>query len=101
MFVDLCLCKHDGCDGKFLFYAPAFNNLKGKEVIVETKNGLAKAIVEDSLTIDTENEGYRYILNLAGATKPLRKVVSVIRYSEFDYDEETEVAVNGIDNGNE
>ena len=98
MYIDLVLCKHEGNSDYYLFYAPSFSNLVGLEVIVETKHGEAKAVVEDSLTIDPTDEKFKFILKLAGATKPLRKVVSKVKYYGFVYDDETEEYLNGIDN---
>ena len=98
MYVDLVLCKHDGDPKPYLFYAPAFEHLKDKEVIVETKHGLAKAVVIDSISIDPTTDNFNFVLKLAGATKPLRKVVSIIRYHELNYNEEMEGVINGLDN---
>ena len=100
MFIDLLFCNR--CDGKSLAYAPAFNNLIGREVIVKTKNGAEqKAIVEDSITIDPTSEEFKFILKVSRETKPLCKVISLIKYNDFLYDEETEDLINGTDNDNE
>lgn len=91
MFVDFVLCKHvDSLDGHiYLFYAPAFSGLKkGDRVIVDTKHGEQSAEVKGIETVDTKLPVYDFILTAAGATKPLRKVISLVINKEMEYDED-------------
>lgn len=94
-YVDLVLCKHPNNDGLFLFYAPAWSRLKkGGQVIVNTQKGESLAIVQDCVTVDNETNEYKFIVELANAKLPLKKVLSKVVYDKFEYEEEDE---NGID----
>ena len=96
MYIDLVLCRHKDDDRNLLFQAPKFSYLKpNDEVIVETKLGNLSAKVVQSITIDVESEVYGFITSMYRVTLPLKKVLAKVRYSEFEYSEETE---NGIDN---
>lgn len=91
-YIELVVCKHPNCDRKFLFYAPAWTGLdKGNEVIVDTKNGEKTAIVMTKADVEKNSEEYRFILELAGATLPLRRVLKVVRYKEIRYEEDDNV----------
>ena len=45
-FVQFVVCQHNGDNKKYLFYAPAFSDIKiGDDVLVDTKFGEKKATV--------------------------------------------------------
>lgn len=76
--------------GRRLFEAPNFANLKkGDKIKVDTRAGIVEATVID-VAVSEVYEGYNYnfIINVCGATKPLKKVVSKITETTFEYPEE-------------
>jgi hypothetical protein len=91
MYMDLVLAQHEGNEKPYLFKAPGFCHLEaGDEIICETKKGKNKAIVKSCITINTnlEEKAYDMILAAAGATEPLKKVLSKVEYKDFTYTED-------------
>jgi len=103
MYIDLVLCKHDGNNNNFLFYAPAWSNLKeGDRVIVNTQYGESDAVVVATNCVEYKDDDYNFIIKATGATKPLRKVLKKVEYRELNYNCENldlvEENENGVDN---
>lgn len=76
--------------GRRLFEAPSFTNLReGDRIRVDTRAGIVEATVI-AVAVSEVHEGYNYnfIINACGATKPLKKVVSKITETTFEYPEE-------------
>ena len=76
--------------GRRLFEAPSFSNLRdGDKIKVDTRAGIVEATVIN-VAVAEVHDGYNYnfIITACGATKPLRKVVSKITETEFEYTEE-------------
>lgn len=91
MYIDLVLAQHESSEKPYLFKAPGFCHLEaGDEIICETKKGKNKAVVKSCITINTnlEEKAYEMILAAAGATEPLKKVLSKVEYKDFTYTEE-------------
>ena len=91
MYIDLVLCKNGKNKQTFLFQAPGFSRLStGDEVICDTVLGKQKMTVVEVMSISnaTEPRAYNMVLKAAGATEPLKKVISKIEYSEFKYEED-------------
>lgn len=85
------VCQHNGDSKKYLFYAPAFSDLKiCDEVLVDTQYGEERATVLAVCTVyedDTDVE--RVLRALAGAEdKPIKRVIGKIRLIKFDYSED-------------
>ena len=88
-YIDLVLCKHSESGKLFLFEAPPFSYLaKGDEVIVETRHGETSATVRMSYTVEAESKAYDFIVEAAGATHPLKRVLKECQYKELIYKEE-------------
>ena len=80
------VCQHDGEIKKYLFYAPAFSDIKkGDEVLVDTQFGEKKATV---LAVCTSSyDGVERTLRvLAGAEdEPIKRVIGKYQFVKFDY----------------
>ena len=76
-YIDLVVCEHDNCQGRFLFSAPAWSHLeKGTRVVVETKKGEQLATVVTSATFankETDSET-AFVLTAMKASWPLKRV---------------------------
>ena len=85
-FVQFVVCKHDCEIKKYLFYAPAFSDIKkGDEVLVDTQFGEKKATVLAVCTSSSDNVE-RALRVLAGAEgKPIKRVIGKYNFSKFDY----------------
>ena len=88
-FVQFVICKHDCEIKKYLFYAPAFSDIKkGDEVLVDTKFGEKKATVLAVCT-SSRDDVERALRVLAGAEgKPIKRVIGKYNFSKFDYSED-------------
>ena len=88
-FVQFVICKHDCEIKKYLFYAPAFSDIKkGDEVLVDTQFGEKKATVLAVCTSSSE-EVERALRVLAGAEgKPIKRVIGKYNFSKYDYSED-------------
>ena len=88
-FVQFVVCQHD-CDiKKYLFYAPAFSDIKkGDEVLVDTQFGEKKATVLAVCT-SSSDDVERALRVLAGAErKTIKRVIGKYNFSKFDYSED-------------
>lgn len=83
------VCQHNGNSKKYLFYAPAFSDIKVfDEVLVDTKFGLQRAIVLAVCT-SSSTEVERALRVLAGAEdKPVKRVIGIYQFNKFDYSED-------------
>ena len=88
-FVQFVICKHDCEIKKYLFYAPAFSDIKkGDEVLVDTQFGEKKATVLAVCT-SSSDDVERALRVLAGAEgKPIKRVIGKYNFSKFDYSED-------------
>ena len=88
-FVQFVICKHDCEIKKYLFYAPAFSDIKkGDEVLVDTQFGEKKATVLAVCT-SSSDDVERALRVLAGAEgKPIKRVIGKYNFSKFDYNED-------------
>ena len=88
-YVQFVVCQHDGEIKKYLFYAPAFSDIKkGDEVLVDTQFGERKATVLAVCTSSSEDVE-RALRVLAGAEgKPIKRVIGKYNFSKFDYSED-------------
>lgn len=88
-FVQFVICQYNGDSKKYLFYAPAFSDIKiCDEVLVETKFGAKRATV---LAVCTAyNDDMEYALRvLAGAEdKPVKRVIGKYQLIKLDYSED-------------
>ena len=88
-FVQFVVCKHDCEIKKYLFYAPAFSDIKkGDEVLVDTQFGEKKATVLEVCT-SYSDDVERALRVLAGAEgKPIKRVIGKYNFSKYDYSED-------------
>ena len=88
-FVQFVVCKHDCEIKKYLFYAPAFSDIKkGDEVLVDTQFGEKKATVL-AVCNSSSDDVERALRVLAGAEgKPIKRVIGKYNFSKFDYSED-------------
>lgn len=90
-YIDLVVCKHEGCDKAFLFIAPAFSYLsEGTRVIVATKYGEKEAIVQASASVRKDSTEFATITAAAGAYEPLQRVLYKVRRDALEYKEDAE-----------
>lgn len=88
---DFVLCKHPNDNRNFLFRAPAYSGLnKGDTVMVDTKYGEQLAKVVSCVTVDTlDQPKIDFIINAMDVEgKEIKRVLSRVLYSRFDYSEE-------------
>ena len=85
--------------GRRLFEAPKFSGLReGDKVKVDTRAGIVEATVLAVSPAEVyDGYNYNFIITACGATKPLRKVVSKITETKFEYSEEVEDEQNDTD----
>ena len=85
-FVQFVVCKHTGDSKKYLFYAPAFSDIKiGDDVLVDTQFGEKKATVLAVCT-SSSDDLERVLRVLAGAEdKPLKRVIGKYQFAKFNY----------------
>lgn len=88
-FVQFVVCQHDGNSKKYLFYAPAFSDIKiGDEVLVDTNLGEKKATVLAGCT-SSSPDVERTLRVLTGAEdKPVKRVIGKYNFSKFEYSED-------------
>ena len=88
-YVQFVVCQHDGEIKKYLFYAPAFSDIKkGDEVLVDTQFGEKKATVLAVCTSSSEDVE-RVLRVLAGVErKTIKRVIGKYKFSKFDYSED-------------
>ena len=88
-YVQFVVCKHDCEIKKYLFYAPAFSDIKkGDEVLVDTQFGEKKATVLAVCT-SSSDDVERALRVLAGAEgKPIKRVIGKYNFSKYDYSED-------------
>ena len=88
-FVQFVVCQHNGDIKKYLFYAPAFSDIKiGDDVMVDTQFGEKKATVLAVCT-SSSDDLERALRVLAGAEgKPIKRVIGKYNFSKFDYSED-------------
>lgn len=88
-YVQFVVCQHIGDSKKYLFYAPAFSDIKiGDEVLVDTRFGAQEATV--LAVCNTSNDDVeRTLCVLAGAEdKPIKRVIGKYNFVKFDYSED-------------
>ena len=85
-FVQFVICKHDCEIKKYLFYAPAFSDIKkGDEVLVDTQFGEKKATVL-ATCISSSDDVERVLRALAGAEdKPVKRVIGKYLFAKINY----------------
>lgn len=88
-FVQFVVCQHNGDNKKYLFYAPAFSDIKiGDVVMVDTQFGEKKATVLAVCT-SSSDDLERVLCVLAGAEdKPLKRVIGKYQFAKFNYCED-------------
>ena len=88
-FVQFVVCKHDCEIKKYLFYAPAFSDIKkGDEILVDTQFGEKKATVL-AVCNSSSDDVERVLRVLAGAEeKTIKRVIGKYNFSKFDYSED-------------
>lgn len=88
-YVQFVVCKQSGNSKKYLFYAPAFSNLKkGDEVLVDTQFGKQRATV--LAVCNTSCDDVERVLRvLAGVEdEPVKRVIGKYKFDEFYYSED-------------
>lgn len=85
-FVQFVVCQHNGDNKKYLFYAPAFSDIKiGDDVMVDTQFGEKKATVLAVCT-SSSDDLERMLRVLAGAEdEPIKRVIGKYQFVKFDY----------------
>lgn len=88
-FVQCVVCQHNGDNKKYLFYAPAFSDIKiGDDVLVDTQFGEKKATVLAVCT-SSSDDLERALRVLAGAEdKTVKRVIGKYQFAKFDYRED-------------
>lgn len=85
-FVQFVVCQHAEDGKRYLFYAPAFSDIKkGDEVLVDTQFGEKKAKVL-AACISSSDDVERTLLVLAGAEgKPVKRVIGKYLFAKINY----------------
>lgn len=88
-YVQLVVCQHTGDQKKYLFYAPAFTNIKiGEEVMVDTQFGEKKATVLAVCTTSSDDVEISMRVLAGAEDKPLKRVIGKYEFTKFDYRED-------------
>ena len=83
------VCRHNGDSKKYLFYAPAFSDIKiCDEVVVETKFGPKTATVLAVCTVSSEDTERTLRVLTGTEDKPIKRVIGKYRLIKFDYSED-------------
>ena len=87
--VDMVVARTE-CGDRRLFEAPNWSNLrKGDRIKVDTQCGVIDATVVAVANAEVfDGWNYNFIITACGATKPLKKVISKIVETTFEYSEE-------------
>ena len=88
-YVQYVVCKLPLNSIKYLFYAPAFANIKeGDEVLVDTQGGEKRATVL-AVCITSSDDVERALRVLTGGEdKPVKRVIGKYQFYKFDYSED-------------
>ena len=88
-YVQFVVCQHIDDSKKYLFYAPAFSDIKiGDDVLVDTQFGEKKATVLAVCT-SSSDDLERALRVLAGVEdKPLKRVIGKYQFAKFNYGED-------------
>lgn len=88
-YVQLVVCQHTGDQKKYLFYAPAFTDIKiGEEVMVDTQFGEKKATVLAVCTTSSDDVEISMRVLAGAEDKPLKRVIGKYEFTKFDYRED-------------
>lgn len=83
------ICKYNGDSEKYLFYAPAFSDIKiCDEVLVETKSGAKRATVLAVCTAYSEDVEWALRVLTGAEGKSIKRVIGKLRLIKFDYGED-------------
>lgn len=88
-YVQFVVCQHTGDQKKYLFYAPAFTNIKiGEEVLVDTQFGEKKATVLAVCTTSSDDVEISMRVLAGAEDKPLKRVIGKYEFTKFNYSED-------------
>ena len=83
------VCQLDGNSKKYLFYAPAFSNIKiCDEVVVETKFGPKTATVLAVCNVSSEDTEWALRVLTGAEDKPVKRVIGKYQLIKLDYSED-------------
>lgn len=87
--VDMVVARTE-CGDRRLFEAPNWSNLRqGDRIRVDTQSGVIDATVVAVANAEVfDGWNYNFIITACGATKPLKKVISKVTETIFEYSEE-------------
>lgn len=95
MIIKVCACQHDGDDRKFYFRAPADAEIKKEDrVLCDTRYGIYPATVKAVNNMSDEELAYKVLLEMTGASHPLKKIRGVYQYEELKYDDNEVKKIN-------
>lgn len=88
-YVQFVVCQLDGVSKKYLFYSPAFSDIKiGDEVLVDTKFGEQRATVLAVCNTSSDDVERALRVLAGGEDKPVKKVIGKYNFVKFDYSED-------------
>ena len=88
-YEDLVVCKFEGNNRPYLFRATPWSGINvGDEVLVDTRKGKAHATVLGRELFEVGSDRHQFIIEAAGATLPLKRVLGVYKYTELNYKED-------------
>ena len=83
------VCQFTGNSKKYLFYAPAFTDIKkGDEVLVDTKFGDQRATVLAVCTSMSEDVKIVLRVLTGKEDEPVKRVIGKYNFVKFDYSED-------------
>ena len=91
--IDLVLVKHANNGNAFLFRAPRNSDIERDDLVkCDTRYGVAEGKVVSVLhDMPTDSDVYQFILQVAKATDPLKRIICKYVTRDFHYDGEDEV----------
>lgn len=88
-YVQFVVCQHTDSKKKFLFYAPAFTDIRiGEEVMVDTQFGEKKATVLAVCTTSSDDVEISMRVLAGAEDKPLKRVIGKYDFTKFNYRED-------------
>lgn len=88
-YIDVVAVKFSKEGKTYLFSAPSWTRAihEGSQVKVETSKGEDYGEVIAKETFDEKSDDLQFVVKVAGATLPLKRVLGVVTYNEIYYPE--------------
>lgn len=83
MFTCLVLCEHYENGRRYLFEAPAFNNISRGMTAVSEDGQQMRVVNSIHINLETQADAVNFVIDATGAKLPLKKITSIIKPVEL------------------